>query len=172
PQLASILLGYNLTDDYYVDAKPSDWQGRQWYSPDLPIAPLVETPAEIRGAAAAFLASNGVLAPSTGFVSGYDFFKDGSQQMGENLSSKLSPLTLINDTWTADDLRCRLLGQALGGAGSCGTADISAVNAHFTHYCALSAAGFNGGNFDDVLTSKEVRAAGGANPVLQRRIVF
>ena len=33
PELASILLGYNLSDDYYVDAKPSDWQGRQLYVP-------------------------------------------------------------------------------------------------------------------------------------------
>ena len=93
--------------------------------------------------------------------------------MNANLAAgSLATNTLISDGWAADDLRCRLLGQALGTAGSCGTSDISAVNAHFTHYAALSAAGFTSANFDDVLKSKDVAAAGGATPSLLGKIVF
>lgn len=177
PLLSSLLGGFILTDDYYVDAQPTPWQGRELYIPDLPIGRLTETPAEIGAAADAFVASNGLLdyssaAAATGLVTGYDFFKDGALATAANLGEKLNTGTLINDTWTADDLRCRMLGQTSGALSGCSAPSVSAPNAHFLHYAGLSANGHLTDNFGDILKSSEVAAAGGALPTLQRKIVF
>jgi PKD repeat protein len=164
PLFAAFDASKNLTDDYFVDGQPSPWQGRELYIPDLPIGRLVETPQEIQAAAAAFLASNGILDPSTGFVSGYDFFSDGSQVMADNLAAELATDdSLIRDDWTADELRCRFLGQ--DGGPECAVPDVSAVNAHFTHYAALSADGFATNDFDDILSSDDVAASGDSDGV-------
>jgi len=151
PLFASIALGFNLTDDFYVDFDPIAWQGRRFYVPDLPSGRLVETPGEIRAAAQAFLASNGQLNPATGLVTGYDFFKDGADAMSATLSGHLPTTDLISDTWTSDNLRCELLGLP-----PCAPASVSALNAHFTHYAALSANGFDNITLDDFLASSEV----------------
>ncbi|HEU4758361.1 MAG TPA: hypothetical protein VFT91_00100, partial [Dehalococcoidia bacterium] len=166
PLFSAIFGGYDLSDDYYVDAVPSPWQGRHLYVPDLPIGRLVETALDMRAAAGAFLASNGQLNPATGFVSGYGFFSDGSQLTADNLATKLTPDTLINDAWTANDLRCHFLGQ---GSGCPQAPDVAAVNAHFTHYAALSAHGFAATDFSDSFTSSDVA---GAPSTPQKRIVF
>jgi PKD repeat protein len=173
PLFASLLGGFILTDDYYVDDVPTPWNGRELYVPDRPIARLVETPEEIGAAADAFSASNGVLDYSTAasakaLVTGYDFFTDGATATAANLASKLSTSTLINPTWTADDLRCAMLGEATG----CTSPSVIAANAHYTHYLALSANGFGTHNFADTLKSNEVAAAGGTAPTLQRHVVF
>jgi len=169
PLFWSIYEGYNLTDDYYVDSEPSPWQGRELYVPDLAVARLVETPDEIRGQIAAYFGSGGVLNPVTAFVSGYDFFSDGSQVMADNLGSKLDTTTLINDDWTAAQLACELLGT---GAGCDAPADVLAVNAHFSHVSALSSGGFNS-NTNDILTSSQVaEATAGGAPALKHRVVF
>ncbi|TMB98887.1 MAG: PKD domain-containing protein [Chloroflexi bacterium] len=177
PLLSSLLGGYILTDDYYVDAQPTAWQGRELYVPDMPIGRLVETPAEIGAAADAFVASSGVLdystaSTSSGLVTGYDFFKDGADAIAAGLGAKLNVKTLINDTWSADDLRCRLLGQAAGSLTGCSTPSVSAPMAHFLHYAALSANGFGTNNFGDIVNGSQVAAAGGATPALQRKVVF
>ena len=177
PLLSSIIGGFILSDDYYVDAQPTPWQGRELYIPDLPLGRLTETPAEIGAAADAFVASNGLLdystaAAATGLVTGYDFFKDGASATAANLGTKLNTGTLINDTWTADDLRCRMLGQASGTLSGCSVPSVSAPNAHFLHYAGLSANGFATDNFGDILKSSQVAGAGGATPSLQRKVVF
>ncbi len=159
PLFASVVLGYNLTDDYYVDAAPTAWQGRELYVPDIPIARLVETPDEIRAAAQAFVSSNGVLNPASGFVSGYDFFADGGQEMADSLAAKLPTTTLINDTWTADELRCRGFGIPVSGLSGCAAPSIGGVNAHFAHYGALSANGFDTLSLDDFMTSTDLAGA-------------
>ncbi len=172
PLFASVLEGFVLTDDYYGDRVPNAWQGGELYVPDQPVGRLVEKPEEIRAVAKAFLDSNGTLSPSTGFVAGYDFFKDGSTAIADALDARLPhPVDrLINDSWTAADLRCHFLGQ--GTDLACGTHDVNAPNAHFTHYAALSAGGFAASNFNDFLGSQNVATAGGSTPVLKNRIVF
>ncbi|MBI4338611.1 MAG: hypothetical protein HY680_01515, partial [Chloroflexi bacterium] len=171
PLYTSVRQGYNLTDDYYVDRNPSPWQGRLLYLPDVPIGRLVETPQEIRNTAEAFLGSDGLLRRSSAFISGYDFFTDGAAAMADALASQLATQRLINDTWSAEDLRCELLGQS-----PCDSpADVNGINAHFTHYAALSAGGFNSANglgLNDFLTSKEVALASGVPTALLGRIVF
>ena len=173
PLFTSVAGGYNLTDDYYVDKQPSPWQGRELYVPDWPIGRLVETPQEISAAADAFLGSNGILNPRTAFVTGYDFFADGAGVMADNLAARLSTLRAISDSWTAADIRCRLLGQDSAGLTGCSpVSDVDAINAHFTHYAALPASGFTTGNLGDFFSSDEVARASGVPTALFRRIVF
>ncbi len=166
PLFASISGGYNLTDDYYVDFVPSLWQGRELYIPDMPTGRLIETPDEIMAAAGAFLDSNGVLDLSTAFASGYDFFDDGAQAMADALGTTTDTLITPPDPdWNADDLRCELLGE--GDPLQCAAHDVSALNAHMTHYAALSAFGFANDDFNDIMTSSDVADADAAG-----RIVF
>jgi PKD repeat protein len=154
PLFASIALGYNLTDDFYVDvADPIAWQGRQLYVPDIPIGRLVETPQEIGAQAAAFVSSGGQLNANTGFVSGYDFFTDGANATANTFAQGLQTSTLINDTWTAADLKCGFLGIP---SGTCAPKHISAPHAHMTHYAGLSAQGFKNFDLDDFMASSEV----------------
>jgi PKD domain len=177
PLFSSVLYGFILTDDYYADDVPTPWSGRELYIPDRPIGRLVETPEEIGAAADAFLASNGILdystaASATALVTGYDFFTDGANVTAVNLAQSLSTSTLIDPTWTADELRCAMLGQASGSLTGCSVRSIIAANAHYTQYAALSAHGFDVDDFTDILNSSQVAAAGGATPALQRRVVF
>jgi PKD repeat protein len=177
PLFSSVLFGFILTDDYYVDDIPTPWSGRELYVPDRPIGRLVETPEEIGAAADAFLASNGVLDYSTAnaataLVSGYDFFTDMAGVTADNLAQKLATTTLIDPTWTADELRCAMLGDTSGGLSGCTVRSVIAANAHFTQYAALSANGFGVDDFTDILTSTEVASAGGPTPALERRVVF
>jgi PKD repeat protein len=155
PEFARVALGYNTTDDFYTDFDPIAWQGRHFYVPDVASGRLIETPDEIRAQAQAFVASNGQLDVSTGFVSGYDFFTDGAQAMFGALAGAVPTTNLINDSWTSDDLRCLFL-----GLDGCTAHSISAANAHFTHYAALSAAGFTNIALDDFLGSSEVPGSG------------
>ncbi|MEE8347880.1 MAG: PKD domain-containing protein [Dehalococcoidia bacterium] len=172
PLFISILLGNTLTDHYFADEVGDAWQGRELYVPDRPIGRLGETPEEISAAAQAYLLSDGVLEPETGFVSGYDFFIDGTEEIADNLDAGLSGTVdrLINDTWTSDDLRCSFLGQ--GAAPECEARDLSSPNAHYTHYAALSANGFVTEDFGDFLGSDEVAAAEGGSPALEGGVVF
>jgi len=157
PLFTSVEEGRILTDDYYVDELPIPWQGRSLYIPDIAIARLVEAPDEIMMVAQAFIDSEGVfhpdsLIPTSALVTGYDFFVDGAQEAINILKdaglNDDDIVKLISDDWTAEILRTNLLGQELH--------DISSVNAHFTHYAALSAWGFNTSNYSDYLTSEEV----------------
>lgn len=159
PLFASIIQGFNLTDDHYVDASPTDWQGRKLYLPDLAIGRLVETPADISATAGAFVVSGGQLSPETARSFGYDFFDDGADAVADNLSAKLTTTRLINEVWTSNDLRCQFLGQEAGGLTGCDTTDVTALNAHFTHYGAFSANGFNTNDLSDFLSSSETAAA-------------
>jgi len=167
PLFSSVMLGNNLTDDYYVSFKPLPWQGRELYIPELSVGRLVETPQEIAGAADAFLSVGGNLSPTTAFVAGYDFFSDGAQVVASNLAAGgiATDSSLINSTWTANELKAKLLGPA--------AKDINAPNAHFTHYAALSASGF-ANKTRDIMTTLDVNQALGVNsapnPLLRRAL--
>lgn len=164
PLYASVAGGFNLTDDCNVDAAPTAWQGREFCIPDTVVARMVETPVEIAAQARAFIASEGHLnqqtASNRALVSGYDFFSDGSEAVALELEKFIGVISvvtrLIREDWTADDLRCELLGI---GDGCLPPPAIADANAHFTHYAGLSANGFNTGEYTDVLTSTDVAIA-------------
>jgi len=163
PLFFSILQGYILTDDFYVDSFPMPWEGRALYIPDKAISRLVETPAEIEAIAQTFINSGGILDPTTALVTGYDFFDDGAGAVRDTLSA--AGIT-TNDTlrtptaWTAEQLRNEFLTQPH---------DIANINAHYTHYFSLSASGFVSNNFSDILTSTQAR---GAQSNLLKTIIF
>ncbi|MDP3879300.1 MAG: PKD domain-containing protein [Dehalococcoidales bacterium] len=168
PLLFSMLGGYNLSDDYYVDKQPTAWQGRALYIPDIPIGRLVETPQEISKAALTFLdpAVDGVLSPETALVTGYDFFNDGAELTADFLDDAVATTRAIDSNWD----RGFLLSEFLGQNGS-SAPDITSLNAHFTHYAALSERGFVQG-IGDFLSSVDVAQAAGEPTALFHRLVF
>jgi hypothetical protein len=133
-----------LTDEPYYDVDPVDLGDRQFFLGDLVGGRLVETPAEIVGAAARFVTFDGKLDRSSAFVSGYDFAKDAAQAVADNEQAYLSPpsvRTLINDTWSAADLTAALFPAV-------GPSTFDTINAHFDHYRTLSAQGNTSGTLD------------------------
>jgi hypothetical protein len=87
-------------------------------------------------------------------VTGYDFFDDGGQEVIDILlqqggidATSLMPPAL----WDADDLKNAFLIDPPN--------DVNNINAHYTHYSAISASGFATDNFTDLLTSLQVDAA-------------
>ena len=119
---------YFLSDDYYGSLLPIPWRGRELYIPQLGVGRLVEQPAEITAFIDRFIASP-TIAPQDGLVTGYDFLKDQAGSIKATLQDQgITPITtLINDAWTADDLRMDLFGPAQGS-------DLVSLNAHFSHY--------------------------------------
>ncbi|MFC1899139.1 hypothetical protein ACFLXP_02270 [Chloroflexota bacterium] len=155
PIYYSLLNGYILTDDYLADELPMLWQGRPSYVPDVSVARLVETPDEIIAAADAFLISDGELAVATALVTGYDFFDDGAKSVinsiKESTGITADALLPSPELWDAADLYTLFL------AGE--SYDINNINAHYTHYSAISAEGFETDNYSDIITSIQVDEA-------------
>jgi uncharacterized repeat protein (TIGR01451 family) len=127
---ASLLHGYVMTDDYYVDMAPVPWMGRELYVPDYAIGRLVETPAEISGMLNEFETSKGELVVETALVTGYDFLTDAGNAIKNALLGKGINATdidaLINEKWTGSALESILAGSP--------SPDISSINAHCHHY--------------------------------------
>ena len=55
-------------------------------SPALAVGRLIETTTEIAGVIDAYVAANGVVAPSTSLVTGYDFLADAATAVGKQLA--------------------------------------------------------------------------------------
>ncbi|MCI0505942.1 MAG: PKD domain-containing protein [Gammaproteobacteria bacterium] len=161
PLYASVFTGQNLSDDYYADENPLVDQKTVLYIPDLVISRLVEKPAEISNVINEFINNQGQLALSTATVTGYDIFNDGALQTANALSMSMTTTTMINNMWTADDLRCEMFGTATGDP-TCPNHNVNNFNAHFTHYLAQSAFGFDY-ELDDLFNSTEVAGAGTGN---------
>jgi len=158
PLYASVFTGHTLSDDYYVDTDPLIDQKTVLYIPDIVVSRLVETPAEMSGAISEFMAKQGALTLSTADVTGYDMFNDGAMQTANFLSSFVQTDTLIDNSWNADDLRCVMFGAASGNP-ACVDHDVNNFNAHFNHFVAQSAYGFDN-ETADLLSSSELANAG------------
>ena len=168
PLFYSLLGGYILTDDYLVDELPIMWQGRPSYVPDISVARLVEKPEEMVEAAEAFIDSEGQLTLDTALVTGYDFFNDGAQAVIETLKQagvqgqdiekllSISPSSLPQ--WNADQLRASFSSQGQ-------LHKLYNLNAHYTHYSAISAEGFLR-DITDILTTIQVKDASVINAIL------
>jgi hypothetical protein len=115
---------YFLSDDPYAGFNPLPWRGRGLTLPQYGIGRLVESPQEIARSIDAFLASP-TISVTQGLVAGYDFLLDGATAMADALDPQRAFVErLINDDWTANDLRARWLVDR---------PELSAINAHFTH---------------------------------------
>ncbi|HEX9695551.1 MAG TPA: PxKF domain-containing protein [Actinomycetota bacterium] len=128
---AAAALGQILTDDAYGTLTATPWLDRHLYLPDLSVARLVETPAEIRGQIGQYIAAGGRLSPQTALTSGYDFLSDGATAIASGIDDVLSAGNtterLINDGWDKDDLLSRIV------------RDVISANAHYDHYRAQPA---------------------------------
>jgi hypothetical protein len=164
PFTAAQKAGYLLSDDPYGTLRTVPWLDRQLYVPELGIGRLVETPAQIEGQLAQFVASGGVVDPTSSLTTGYDFLSDGAQAVDAALAPTVAThSTLISETWTRADLLRDLLPQQ-GAAPS-----IASVNAHFDQSRALPAAGNTSGDESDLVTTADLAADPGA---LAGRLLF
>lgn len=127
----SSLLAANqiLTDDYYVDKEPSDWQGNELYLPDYGIGRLIETPEEIMGVIDQFLSEPQINTQRT-LVSGYDFIQDSASIIGTMFEADgLNPDRLItsqSSLWSGDEMRALQLNSTTRH-------ELQSINGHSTH---------------------------------------
>ena len=129
--VGSVAAGYVLTDDIYGAPRRIDIQNstRQLYLPRLSVGRLVESPEDISAALQRFHDAHGRLDPltaagSSSIVTGYDFLRDGANQVASELAGKTTPRpSLISESWTSGDLKSALFGST--------APDIASLNAHF-----------------------------------------
>ena len=163
PLAVAIAEGNNITDAIYGTLTPPlgttiPYRGRELFLESLPVGRLVETPKDIKDAADAFVATNGLIPITQAVASGYDFFTDGSKATAAVLKRIFKPSTdpgtlptdakideLISEVWTGDDLRCAFTPDTADAALACPapTPSVAAVNFHASYNGGLSAAGFN-----------------------------
>ncbi len=117
---ASLRLGYYLSQDEYGAKVELHLNAGTLAVPSLPVGRLVETPAQITTMLDAYLSTNGgvVQAPTSLLVTGYDFLAPDAEAVKTQLEAGtgVTADTLISsagtapaDSWTADDLRAKLL---------------------------------------------------------------
>ena len=122
PSQASLKLGYITGQDAYGSSVEIPFKTNTLPVPQLAVGRLVENAAEATTMLNAFIAANGIVSPTSSLVSGYDFHYDSATDMvgefqagmGTTPDTLLSPSTQSNQapgTWTADDLRAKLLNQ-------------------------------------------------------------
>ena len=111
---ASLRSEYVLGQDEYGADTVLLLGGTRFPIPKLAVGRLVETAAEASAQLDAYLnADNSVksLSPQTSLVTGYEFLTDSSEEVRDQLAlgTGRTPDALINDTWTANDLRSKLI---------------------------------------------------------------
>ena len=158
--VGSVAAGYVLSDDIYGAPRRIDIQNstRQLYLPRLAVGRLVESPEDIGAALERFHDSHGRLDPltaagSSSIVTGYDFLRDGADQVASELAGKTTPRpSLISESWTKDNLKSALFGST--------APDVASLNAHFDTSRLLPAAGNATGSESDLFTVDDINAAG------------
>ena len=121
----------SLTDDFYADRVPTvpdnpGWDGHDLYIPDYALGRLIETPSEIIAIIDTFLSDSDV-ALGSAISAGYDFVKDGAQEMCDAFTADGIPAdcTLISDSWSGSQFKSRVLGIRHGAIS---------LNQHANHY--------------------------------------
>jgi hypothetical protein len=133
-----------LTDGAYGAFTSVPWLGHDLLLAQLSVSRLVETPLDMVGQINRYLAVNGVSAPTSALVTGYDFLADGAKAVRDSVKPNLgvtpanafaSGHPTINDPatnpldppWTDTDVIAGFLGTASPSA-------IVSLNAHYNHY--------------------------------------
>ena len=114
---ASLRSKYVLGQDEYGATTILSLGGTRFPVPDLAVGRLVESASEASGMIDAYLGLNGVaISPSRSLVTGYDFIADSAAAVQAQLTTGMASTavkdSLINDTWTANQLRAKLLGTS------------------------------------------------------------
>ncbi|MGQ0602554.1 MAG: right-handed parallel beta-helix repeat-containing protein [Anaerolineales bacterium] len=138
---ASLRLNYVLGQDAYGAATQISTRDDVLPIPGLAVGRLVETAAEATTVVDAYIAANGIITPTTSFVSGYDFLAKTARAVSEELrlGTNATPDELIAEAnvlptdpgaWTADQLRARLFARRN---------DLVFLAGHFSGSSALAA---------------------------------
>lgn len=139
---ASLRFGYVLTQDFYGSKAPISRFDHELYVPDLAVGRLVETVTDISAVIDAYTSANGVVAPTTALVSGYDFLADtagfiAAQLQANGLTTDAQLIQPVGEppsgpnAWTATQLRAKLFGPSTYG--------ILSLNSHFSGNSMLAA---------------------------------
>ncbi|MFP5342864.1 MAG: hypothetical protein ACLGIJ_08075 [Candidatus Limnocylindria bacterium] len=124
-----------LGQDEYGASTVLSLGGTRFPIPDLAVGRLVETAAEASAMIDAYVQGTTVktVTPGSSLVTGYEFLTDSSNEVTDQLAAGTgaTPATLINDTWTANDLRASLLGPTRN--------DIVYLAGHFDASATLAA---------------------------------
>lgn len=141
---ASLRFGYVLTQDFYGANAPISRFDHELYVPDLAVGRLVETVSDMTAVINAYVATNGVVAPTQALVTGYDFLADTAgfvaDQLGAGGAGMTTDRQLIQpvgespngpNVWTAPQLRSKLFGPTPYG--------ILSLNSHFSGNSMLAA---------------------------------
>jgi hypothetical protein len=141
PSEASLRLDYVLGQDDYGSATSLSLTNNDFPIPALAVGRLIETPDEIARIIDGYVAANGVVAPKSSLVTGYDFLADAASAVRDELAqgTGVAPDALITPngkspqdpaSWTAMQL-----GQHLFGARH----DVIFLAGHFSANSALAA---------------------------------
>jgi Tol biopolymer transport system component len=152
--LSTFGLGFLPSDDPYG---ASHYSGTGPYTPDISVGRLTETPSQIVSLINQYVQRNGAFTPTRSVVTGYDFLKDGAQAVANGALP--APVTLINDTWSKDNLTNALFPGTTG--------EIDSINAHFDHNRALPADENLAGRETNLFTTADISSRG-ASAVLAR----
>lgn len=150
PLWAALHNNMSLTDNYYADRQPEPWkENTTLYLPDYALGRLVEQPGEIIGEIDAYL-SDDLLDVSRALVTGYDFVRDGGEDIARVLRNDLGANAvdgaLIAASWTGDQLRDKQLNANP-------RFDLQSINGHSQHTAAGAP------DHDDILASEVAGAA-------------
>lgn len=149
-QSRAVRTGHFLTDDPYGDFDPLSTTTGPAYVPDVGVARLVETPAQVEAQLTAYERSEGRLKPVRSTTAGYDFVKDGAQAIDAGLRPAVpagAAELRADEDWTAADV-----GGWLGRIDE----QFLSVNGHYDHFRGLPAAAHRGALGDGLFTSAAV----------------
>ncbi|GAC1327510.1 MAG: hypothetical protein NVSMB17_01630 [Candidatus Dormibacteria bacterium] len=171
---AAEFFGFYLSDDAYTTFASTPFDGRELFLPSVSSGRLLETPREVKDQLDAYTAANGLVNPKTSVTTGYDFLTSGANAVNGALGQRLGKPNadaLINDTWTRQNLRDKLVPA---GAAS---PDIISANAHYNHYELLPAGASSSKSFasGDLLKVGDLpqRDAGSGSPAqFAGRVLF
>jgi CSLREA domain-containing protein len=132
---AASALNYFLSDDALGTFTRTRWLDHDLFLPQVSVSRLVETPAEIAGQYAQFLASGGRLDPASmrALTAAIPFLSEGSDQIAQAAQSRLASATNLGTGWDSTSL--------LTGADA---KQLWSVNAHADHFRLQPDASANG----------------------------
>ena len=133
--------GFYLSDDPYGSFHPIPWSGDRLYLPDVSVGRLVETPAQIVNQISQYISANGVLAPTSALVTGYDFTADSAKAIADSMPSTTTVSRLIDTPGVNDGPPSEGWNRATLLARLNAAPRIIALNGHFDHFRTLTAGG-------------------------------
>lgn len=138
-----------LSLDPYGNEHPASFGPTLAFPPSAGVSRLVESPDEWVRQVDQYGTADGLLAPQTALVTGYDGFTDGAEAARDVLEGGGVPTRLLTDgatPWVADDLRQAAFDEAPA---------LGAINAHTNHWAILSSQGSHAADETDIVSSAE-----------------